>query len=93
MTTNPSTPEIIVPDDASEVFTCQYCDRPFPEERLRDLHLGDVHSTVLSDDEIEVYETARSDESDSLFVLHMAVVGFLVVVFFLIAYLNVFVMV
>lgn len=93
MTTNSSTPEIIVPDDAPEVFTCPYCDRPFPEERLRDLHLGDVHSGLLSDDELEAYETARSDESDSLFVLHLAVVGFLVVVFFLIAYLYVFVMV
>lgn len=93
MTTKQSTPELIVPDDVASVFTCPHCDRPFPEERLRDLHLGEAHPAVLSGDEHEAYETARSDESDSLFVLHLAVVGFLVVVFFLIAYLYVFVMV
>lgn len=73
-------PETRVPVDA-DVFVCPYCDRPFPRERLRDLHLGEEHDGVVTDTEREAYEDARDDEGDDLFVYHLLVIGGLVALY------------
>ena len=92
MTENESRLETFVPDGAQRV-RCPYCDRPFPNELLRDLHLGEEHETQLTEAEVEAYTTAREEESDVLFVLHLAIVGAIVVLFFAIAYLYAFVLI
>jgi len=81
-----------VPDDVEPDATCPYCDRPFPETHLRDLHVGERHQSSLSEADEERYHEAVDRESDELFVLHLEIVGGLVLSFFALAYLYVFVL-
>ncbi|PSP78211.1 hypothetical protein BRC81_08815 [Halobacteriales archaeon QS_1_68_20] len=61
---------------------CPYCDRPFRRERLRDLHVGEVHPAECTDEEYAAYETALDDEKDDLFTFHMQIVVTLGLLFF-----------
>jgi len=79
MTERP-TPETRVPADETPA-RCPYCDRPFPRERLRDVHLGECHRDVLTDDERTAVAAAVDDERDDLFVYHLKVVGALVAIY------------
>ncbi|MFB6113336.1 MAG: hypothetical protein ABEJ58_04445 [Halodesulfurarchaeum sp.] len=81
-----------VPPDVSVVEYCPYCDRPFPDERLRDIHVGEVHSEEMTNAEGDLFTEAKSAESDTLFVLHLGVIVALVVAFFAIAYLYAFIL-
>jgi len=73
-------PETRVPDGETPAATCPYCDRPFSERRLRNLHVGSAHDDI-TDDEGAAYEAARDDEGDDLFVYHLMVIGALVAVY------------
>jgi len=73
-------PETRVPADESPTARCPYCDRPFPAQRLRDLHVGSVHDDV-TDAERAAFEAARDEEGDDLFVYHLLVIGALVAVY------------
>ncbi|ELZ85032.1 hypothetical protein C453_10640 [Haloferax elongans ATCC BAA-1513] len=68
------TPETSVPEGEQPVATCPYCDRPFRRERLRDLHVGDVHEE-WTEAEREAYEVAVEAESEDLFQYHLKVAG------------------
>lgn len=82
------TPETMVPADEDPVATCPYCDRPFRQEHLRDLHVGAQHEQA-SDDELSAYETAREAESEELFTYHLKVAGALGAVYALLFLLAV----
>lgn len=58
-------PETAVPSDAAAV-ACPYCDRPFPEERLRTLHLGLSHPDRIDASEREAFEAAHGAEDAEL---------------------------
>jgi hypothetical protein len=73
-------PETDVPDDANPV-ECPYCDRPFPRAQFRDLHLGEAHESVLTEDQREAYENASDEEGDDLFVFHLLVIGGIVALY------------
>lgn len=85
-----SEPEVHVPDD-ERPSRCPYCGRPFQTERLRALHLGDVHDGDCTDDQQLAYEDAREAEREDLFIFHLKVVAALVAVyaFFFLTYLAV----
>ncbi len=68
------TPTTLVPADADVAARCPYCERPFVEERLRDLHVGETHRERCTDTERETYEQAREAERDDLFTYHIYVV-------------------
>jgi len=67
-------PETRVPAAESPADRCPYCERPFRTERRCALHLGEIHSEMLSAEERRQYEAADEEELDELFVLHMKVV-------------------
>jgi hypothetical protein len=73
--------ETLVREDEAVAATCPYCDRPFGVESARDLHVGEVHSRVWSDEERRTYEAAREDERDDLFYFHLRVVAALGVLY------------
>ena len=73
-------PETRVPEGETPAATCPYCEHPFTERRLRDLHVGSAHDAVTAE-EREAYEAARDDEGDDLFVYHLMVIGTLVAVY------------
>lgn len=82
----PGSVELPIPETdttgVEDVVSCPYCDRPFRTGRLRDLHVGEVHSNVCTDDERDAYETAFADEEDDLFIFHMKMVLALGLLFF-----------
>ena len=80
-----------LPDDEDPV-RCRYCGRPFPSERLRDLHLGERHADLLTAEEAAAYESAEEAEVDDLFVYHLKVVALLVVVVMGLSYVYAFVL-
>ena len=86
-TTNPVPTD--VPADAEPV-TCPYCERPFPSERLRSLHLGERHAGDLTAGEREAFETAEEAEIDDLFVYHLKVVSLIVIVVMGLSYVYAF---
>ena len=63
-----------VPDGETPAARCPYCDRPFPTERLRDLHVGEVHVDERTDAEREAHDEADEAELDELFFYHIKVV-------------------
>lgn len=70
-------PETALPEeesasDGARGAPCPYCGRPFVTDRQRDLHVGERHDPTPA--EGRAYESARSDESDELFRLHLKVV-------------------
>lgn len=85
-------PDAHVPPDESPAARCPYCDRPFRDERARDLHVGEDHPHARTDADEEAYEAAREDESEELFTYHMKVfvalgaVQIVLVVLYLIAF-------
>ncbi|MFB6304419.1 MAG: DNA-binding protein [Haloferacaceae archaeon] len=67
-------PEFDVPADRPPAARCRYCDRPFADERARDLHRGEVHPERCTEAELEAYEAARSAEREDLFYFHLKTV-------------------
>lgn len=67
-------PDTRVPAAADVAAHCPYCERPFGQERLRDLHVGERHRETCTDTERETYERAREAERDDLFTYHIYVV-------------------
>lgn len=74
-------PETVVRADEVVAARCPHCDRPFPDERARDLHVGEVHGDVATDAEREAHEAARDAERDDLFYFHLRVVAALGVLY------------
>ena len=75
-----SNAEIRVPDDETPV-QCPECGRPFRTERLRALHVGDIHGSDCTDEQREAYEEAREAEHEDLFYYHIKIVAALVAVY------------
>jgi len=71
---------------------CPYCDRPFPSDRRRTLHLGDAHAAALTDEEAEAVAAVRDGEADDLFVYHLKVVAAIVLLLMGLAYVYAFVL-
>lgn len=84
-------PETAVPDGETPAARCPYCDRPFRTERLRALHVGEVHADVCTDTERGAYDEAYEAESDELFVFHLKVMAALVLLTFGLVYAYAFV--
>lgn len=74
-------PETVVHDDEAVEARCPHCDRPFGDERARDLHVGEVHAADCSEAERAAYEAARDEERDDLFYFHLRVVAALGVLY------------
>lgn len=74
------TPPTEVPDDA-ETVACPYCGRPFGSEAKRDLHVGEIHASEMSEAEREAYEAAVEDEADEMWLYHFKVVVILLVLY------------
>jgi len=71
---------------------CPYCDRPFPSDRRRTLHLGDAHAAELTDEQAEAVAAVRDEEADDLFVYHLKVVAAIVLLLMGLAYVYAFVL-
>lgn len=84
--------EVELPPGEQPAARCPYCDRPFPAERLRALHVGERHPDAATASEREAYEAAYGTESDELFVYHLKVIAGIVVLVFTIAYTFAFVL-
>lgn len=74
-------PETVVRDGEAVAARCPHCDRPFDDERARDLHVGEVHAADCSEAEWDAYEVARAEERDDLFYFHLRVVAALGVLY------------
>lgn len=81
-----------VPAGEEPVARCPHCERPFQDERVRDLHVGEVHGEAATEAELERYETATEAEADDLFVFHLKVVAAIVAVIMGYVYLYGFVL-
>ena len=81
-----------VPPGEEPAARCPHCGRPFRAERLRDLHVGEVHADACTDEERERYGAATEAEADDLFVFHLKVVAAIVVVVMGYVYLYGFVL-
>lgn len=75
------TVQTTVPEGDHPEATCPYCDRPFPDESLRALHIGDHHADACTPDERDAYDAAYEAESDTLFVYHLKVIAALILVY------------
>jgi hypothetical protein len=73
MTRNIPTPETEVAETEAVAGRCPHCDRPFREEVLRDLHVGEVHHEDATDAERVAYEAALEEERDALFLYQLKV--------------------
>ncbi len=82
--------ETAVPDGESPV-TCPYCERPFPDERLRTLHLGFDHHDRLDDGEREAFEAAYLEESAEIRRIRWQLVAVLIAVYFGLLFVYAFV--
>lgn len=69
-------PETQVPP-GEQSADCPHCGRPFRTERLRALHVGEVHRSVLTDAERAAYEDAHEAETDDLWWYHMKTIVWL----------------
>jgi hypothetical protein len=83
--------EITIPEGEEPTARCRHCGRPFRDERLHALHLGEVHPEELTESERERYDDVYSEESHDLFTFHAKVVVTLLVTYFLFTYLYGFV--
>lgn len=70
-----------VPDDESPA-TCPYCDRPFPDEDIRTLHLGLAHYEDLSEAEQESFHEAYDREAADLRSFQIRALAALVAIYF-----------
>ncbi|GAA0666449.1 hypothetical protein ACFQDG_15920 [Natronoarchaeum mannanilyticum] len=84
-------PTVAVPEGEQPAARCRYCDRPFRDERLYALHLGEAHPDACSDAERERYEAIYDEENHDLFTFHVKVVVTLLVTYFVFTYLYGFV--
>jgi len=84
-------PSTAVPPGA-DPSRCPYCDRPFPSDRRRTLHLGDAHAAELTDEQAEAVAAVRDEEADDLFVYHLKVVAAIVLLLMGLAYVYAFVL-
>lgn len=75
-----------VPADERPAATCQYCGRPFRTERRYWLHVGEAHPDDLNEAERSAHERAVDEEGDDLFIYHLKVVAWLVVLLFFYIY-------
>lgn len=82
----------LVPADEDPPARCPHCDRPFVDDDLLALHLGEQHPDDCDDVDRAAYDDAYDDESDALFVYHMKVIAAIVVLFFGFTYLYAFVL-
>ncbi|MWG35926.1 hypothetical protein GQS65_15780 [Halomarina oriensis] len=69
---------------------CPYCERPFPTDRLRALHLGERHADRLTPEERATFEETEDEEIDDLFVYHLKVVALIVLVVMGLSYVYAF---
>lgn len=83
--------EYDIPREA-EPARCPYCDRPFRTSQLRTLHIGERHPDRATAEEESAYESARSAESDAMFLFHLKVIAALILIYMGFAYLWVFVL-
>jgi len=88
---SPPEPAVVIPEGEEPAARCRYCDRPFRDERLHALHLGEAHPEACSDDERERYEAIYDEENHDLFTFHVKVVVTLLVTYFVFTYLYGFV--
>jgi len=88
---SPPEPAVTVPQGEQPAARCRHCDRPFRDERLHALHLGEAHFDACSDAERERYETIYDEENHDLFTFHVKVVVTLLVTYFVFTYLYGFV--
>lgn len=86
-----TTPTIEVPDGETPAARCSYCERPFRSTHLLDLHLGEEHGDVVSEDERERFNAAYDEEGDELFIYHLKVIAALVLLFMGTSYAYAFV--
>jgi len=84
-------PNVAVPEGERPAARCRHCDRPFKDERLHALHLGEAHPDDCSDAERERYEAIYDEENHDLFTFHVKVVVTLLVTYFAFTYLYGFV--
>jgi len=84
-------PTVAVPEGEQPAARCRHCDRPFRDERLYALHLGEAHLDACSDAERERYEAIYDEENHDLFTFHVKVVVTLLVTYFVFTYLYGFV--
>jgi len=73
--------ETRVPSDESPA-ECPYCRRPLESDELLALHKGLDHWERLGDDERERFRETYAEESESLRVFRLKLLGLLVVVYF-----------
>ncbi|WP_267642749.1 hypothetical protein [Haloarchaeobius amylolyticus] len=64
-----------VRDDETVAARCRHCGRPFPDEQLHALHLGERHEDDLTAEEYETFAQARDEEDDELFLYHLKVIA------------------
>ncbi|GAA0654030.1 DUF7410 domain-containing protein [Salarchaeum japonicum] len=70
-----------VPDDA-DAASCPHCERAFPTETIRDLHVGRSHHDAMNDAERDAYEDAYRADADDLRLFQYKALGALVLVYF-----------
>ncbi len=75
--------ESYVPSGEEGVERCSYCGRPFRDEHIYWLHIGEIHSDECNDEEMERYNEEFSDETDALFNFHMKVIVGVFLVYFI----------
>lgn len=75
------TDEYQVPS-SEPVYECPYCGRPFTREEWRALHRGLEHASELSDEEVEAFRDAYSEENDEIRMFRLKALAALVVVYF-----------
>jgi len=75
-----------VPEGERPAATCQYCGRPFRTERRYWLHVGEAHADETNEAERSATERAVGEEGDDLFVYHLKVIAWLVVLLFFYIY-------
>jgi hypothetical protein len=63
-----------VPTDHGVTAHCPHCDRPFPTENDRDLHMGERHPDAMTESQRAAYEAAREQERDDLYLFHIKVI-------------------
>ena len=73
--------EYVVPDDKHAV-ECRYCGRPFAREEWLALHRGLAHPAELDDEEVDAFQRAHAEETDSLGNFRLRALGALILVYF-----------
>lgn len=81
MTENDPPEDFELPSGEEPVARCPHCEHPFKSISARDLHLGERHPAVLSEDEQSAYEDAAAAEQDELFYFHLRTIAILGVLY------------